>query len=293
MNHQRAVLRRCGAGRFYGSSFDVEIDRVSGATTPPTAASPPGEEHATAEAPVSTGTLLVFEDRPSDSPLIERVWRCRSERAGTFLSVAASHCEMVVTRHRGKTMLTLRGPETRPTAADCPADGEWLGIRFSLGTFLPHYPAATVIDRRDVNLPGVTRRSFWLQGSAWEYPGFENAETFVTRLLQAGVLARDPGVGAALSGEPQALSRRSTQRHFLQATGITHRLYRQIERARHATTLLEDGVSILATVHRAGYFDQAHLTRSLRRLIGETPARLRQHTRQVSFLYKTTPAGRV
>jgi hypothetical protein len=95
---------------------------------------------------MNPGTFLVFEDRPSDSPLVERIWRCHSERAGTFLSVAASHCEMVVTRHRGKTLLTLRGPETRITTADCPAGGEWFGIRFSLGTFLPYYPAARLID---------------------------------------------------------------------------------------------------------------------------------------------------
>lgn len=233
--------------------------------------------------------FLVFEDRPSDSPLIERIWRCRSESAGSFLSVAASHCEMVLTRHRATTMVTLRGPETRATTIDCPADGEWLGIRFSLGTFLPHYPAATLMDRRDVNLPGLTGRSFWLQGSAWEYPDFDNAEILVARLLRAGVLARDPAVRAALQGEWQALSRRSTQRHFLQATGMTHGTYRRIERARYATTLLDHGVSILDTVHQAGYYDQAHLTRSLRRLIGETPARLREQARQLSFLYKTSP----
>jgi AraC-like DNA-binding protein len=240
---------------------------------------------------MSTATFLVFEDRPSDSPLVERVWRSRSERAGTFLSVAASHCEMALTRHRGKTFMTLRGPETRPTTAHCPADGEWLGIRFSLGTFLPHHPAATLMDRRDVNLPGVTCRSFWFQGSAWEYPDYENAETFVTRLLRAGLLARDPAVSAALRGEWQALSRRSTQRHFLRATGMTHGAYRRIERARYATRLLQRGVSILDTVHRAEYFDQAHLTRSLRRLIGETPVRIRERATQLSFLYKTSPAG--
>ena len=235
-------------------------------------------------------TFLVFEDRPSDSPLVERVWRCHSERAGTFLSVAASHCEMVLTRHRGKTLLTLRGPETRATTIHCPADGEWLGIRFSLGTFLTHYPAATLIDRSDVNLPS-DGRSFWLQGSAWEYPGFENAECLVTRLLRAGLLARDPVVSAAVRGEGQAQSRRSTQRHFLQATGLTYGDHRRIERARHAATLLQQGVSIRDTVHQAGYFDQAHLTRSLRRLIGETPAQLRKRATQLSFLYKTSSAG--
>ncbi|MBA2459482.1 MAG: AraC family transcriptional regulator [Gemmatimonadales bacterium] len=245
----------------------------------------------TAEASVNTGRFLVFEDRPSDSPLVERIWRSHSERAGTFLSVASSHCEMVVTRHRGTTFLTLRGPETRAAPVDCPADGEWLGIRLSLGTFLPFHPAAALSDRRDVHLTGATGRSFRLHGLAWEYPDFENAETLVTRLFQAGVLARDPAVGAALSGEWHALSRRSIQRHFLRATGITHVAYRQIQRARYATTLLERGVSILDTVHQAGYFDQAHLTRSLRRLIGETPARLRERATQLSFLYKTGQVG--
>ncbi len=116
--------------------------------------------------------FVVSEDRPSDSPLVERVWRCHSERAGTFLSMAASHLEMVVT--------------------------------------------------------------------------------------------------------------------FLQATGMTHAMFRQIERARYATNLLKQGVSILDTVHEADYFDQAHLTRSLRHLIGQTPARIIRATEQLSFLYKTS-----
>jgi hypothetical protein len=44
------------------------------------------------------GLFIIFDDRPSDSPFVERVWRCHSERAGRFLSVASSHWEMVVTR---------------------------------------------------------------------------------------------------------------------------------------------------------------------------------------------------
>jgi hypothetical protein len=92
--------------------------------------------------------FLIFEDRSSDSPFVERVWRCHSERAGTFVSVAASHLEMVVARHRGRTFLTLRGPKTRATQADCPADGEWLAIRFKLGTFMPQHSASNLLDRR-------------------------------------------------------------------------------------------------------------------------------------------------
>ena len=81
--------------------------------------------------------FLIFEDRISDSPFVERIWRCHSERAGTFHSVAACHWEMVVTRHRGKAFLTVRGPETKATTLYCPAYAEWIGIRFKLGTFMP------------------------------------------------------------------------------------------------------------------------------------------------------------
>jgi hypothetical protein len=232
--------------------------------------------------------FLAFDDRSSDQPFVERVWRCHSERAGRFLSIASSHWEMVVTRHKGKTILTVRGPETKATAIDCPAEGEWLGIRFRLGTFMPRLPVANLLDRQDVNLPGATGRSFWLNGSAWEYPDFENAEAFVARLVKRGLIARDRAVEDSLRGVYSALSKRSVQRHFLQATGMTHSAFRQIERARYATNLLKQGVSILDAVHEAGFFDQAHLTRSLKHLIGQTPAKIIGQEEQLSFLYKTT-----
>src|SRR5262245_54816029 len=106
--------------------------------------------------------LFVFDDRLSDSPCVERIWTARSEHAGEFLSVAASHSELVVSRYRDRTFLTVRGPETRMTPLDCPADGEWLGIRFKPGTFLPEFLPGTLRDHNDVTLPEASTRSFWL-----------------------------------------------------------------------------------------------------------------------------------
>ena len=232
--------------------------------------------------------FLSFDDRPSDSPFVERVWHCRSERSDKFRSIAEARWEMVVTRLCGKAMLTVRGPETNAATIDCPAEGEWVGIRFKLGTFMPQLPVKNLLDRKDVTLPQATSRSFWLNGSAWEYPDFENAEAFVNRLVHDGLIAIDIPVDAALQGEIKGLSLRSVQRHFLQATGMTHATIRQIERARHATNLLKQGVSILDTVHEAGYFDHAHLTRSLTHFIGQTPTQIIQAEEQLSFLYKTT-----
>jgi methylphosphotriester-DNA--protein-cysteine methyltransferase len=87
------------------------------------------------------------------------------------------------------------------------------------------------------------------------------------------------------------VSQRSVQRRFLRTAGLTHSAARQIERARYAALLLKQGVSILDTVDRAGYFDQPHMTRSMRYFIGRTPAEIARQSRPVrlSFLYKTAP----
>jgi AraC-like DNA-binding protein len=202
------------------------------------------------------------------------IWRTHSEGAGSFTSVAGCHSEIVVAKHNGKTTVTVRGPETQATTADCPADAEFLGIIFKLGTFMPQLPARNLMNRKDVHLPEATSKSFWLHGSAWQYPDYENADTFVERLVREGLLVYDRVVDAVLQNRPHELSIRTVRRHFLQATGLTHSEIRQIERARYAMTLLRQGKSILDTVYRAGYFDQPHLTRSLKRFVGQTPAQI-------------------
>jgi len=236
--------------------------------------------------------MIIFdENRPSDSPIVERVWRCHSEGAAPFLSIAATRCELVVTRLQGKVTMTVRGPETRATPlGDCPGDGEWLGILLKLGTFLPILPTRTLVDA-EVNLPAVSRKCFWLDGSAWQLPDYDNADTFVDWLVRKDLLARDPVVDAVLQGHLKDRSLSTIQRRFLRATGLTQSAARQIERARYATHLLQQGVSILDTVLEAGYFDQPHLTRSLKYLIGQTPAQILQKSRpeQMPFLYNTTP----
>src|SRR5262245_66552465 len=100
--------------------------------------------------------VQLFTESLSDSPFVERVWRSHSTHGGSFLSVAQSHFEMAVTRHRGRTFITLRGPETIATPAECPAEGEWLGIRFALGTFMPGLTPSELRDRRAATLPAAT-----------------------------------------------------------------------------------------------------------------------------------------
>lgn len=219
--------------------------------------------------------MFVFEEeRTSLQPFVDSIWRTQSEDAGALTSIASSHWEMVVTRREDRVVLTVRGPETKASRAAFAAGTEWFGITFKPGAFMPSLPLAKIMDRKDMDLPEASPRSFWLDGSAWEYPNYENADTFVNRLVHAGLLVSDPVVEAVLQGRQQDLSVRSVQYRFRRATGLTRKAIQQIERARKATALLEQGVSIPKVTYEAGYFDQSHLTRSLKRFIGFSPAQL-------------------
>jgi len=231
--------------------------------------------------------LLNFEDRPSTSPYVERVWRCHSLQGGSFLTMAQGNIELVFTKLPGFVAATLRGPVTYAGATECPADGEWLAIRFALGTHFPRLPTGALVDRNGINLPVQSHTHFWLCELRWEIPTFDNAEDFVTRLAMAGVIAREHSVSVVVAGDVEWMSKRSVQRRFIKTMGMTLSGYQQISRARRAALLLVDGRTILDASHEAGYFDQAHMTKSMKRLIGTTPAKLVQDQPQLSFSYKT------
>ena len=212
--------------------------------------------------------------RPFDTPFIREIWRARSEDAGSFVSVSSSHWELVFTMHQDSgATVTVRGPETVATPLSYSPGGEWYGIRLRTGTSIPVLPVRDLVDR-SINLPLAGARSFWLHGAAWQIPDFDHLDVFIDRLARDGLLARDPVVDAVLDGEAISLSTRTVQRRFVQTTGLTLGMVRQIDRARRAMELLLQGTSILDTVHEAGYYDQAHLTRSLKRWLGQTPAQI-------------------
>src|SRR5215213_4864130 len=167
----------------------------------------------------------------------------------------------------GKINVSVHAPETKTTTgAPIPEDANFLGIVFKHGTFMPHLPINQFVND-EVLLPEATNRSFWLNSSVWEFPNYDNVDTFVNRLVQNGIVVREPFVDAALRGQLPDLSSRSIQRRILRTTGLTYTTIQQIERARQATILLQEGVSILDTVFQAGYSDQSHLTRSLKQFI--------------------------
>jgi Helix-turn-helix domain len=218
--------------------------------------------------------LFDFEKRPSASSLLTGTWQTQSDDlVESFISVAVTQWEIVFTRQEGAPWVTLRGPETRASTAPVPTDAEFFGITFSAGTYIPQLDMRLLVDR-GVTLPAASDTAFWLDGSTWELPKPDNADVFVDRLVRAGLLVHDPVVPEALHDDVAGLSRRSMERRVVRATGLTRGTIRQIRRAEQAVDLLATGVPAPEVARRAGYADQPHLTRSLRRFVGRTPSQL-------------------
>jgi len=219
---------------------------------------------------------LISEARPSDSPYVESIMRGWTLSDGSTIRPAESHWHMVFTRVQGQVLPILVGPLTTAGMAKWGNDAEILWIKFKPGTFIPHMPTKNLLDKETI-LPEAASQSFWLKGSAWQFPDFENADTFIDRLVHEEILVRDPIVNAVLQGEQlQAVADRTVRHRFLQATGLAHNQIHQIERAQKAAALLRHGKTILDTVYELGYYDQPHLTRSLKQWVGHTPAQIAQ-----------------
>jgi len=216
---------------------------------------------------------FISEKRLSDSPYIETITRGRTVGEGSTIRPAESHWHMVFVRFNGSAFPIVTGPLTAAGVVSYTEGAEILWIKFKLGAFMPHLP---IKDFRDVEtvLPGASSRSFWLLGSAWQFPDFENVETFVDRLVREDILVHDPLVSSVLGGHLPATSSRTLRHRFLRATGLPQGHIVQIERAQRAAALLQRGVPILDAVYETGYYDQPHLTRSLKRWVGHTPAQI-------------------
>lgn len=214
---------------------------------------------------------ILYEERPSNSPYIETVTRGWTVGDGSTIRPAACCWHMVFARLNGSVVPIVVGALTAAGVVEYTEGVEILWIKFKLGTFMPHLPLRDFLDV-ETTLPGATSRSFWLHGSAWQFPDFDNTETFVNRLVREEVLVRDPVVTAALEDQALELSSRTLRYRFQRATGLTQSQVRQFARAQRAESFLKQGMSILDTVFEVGYFDQPHLTRSLKHWIGHTPA---------------------
>jgi len=214
-----------------------------------------------------------FQERPSDSPLVESISRSGHTESGSHMATADGCWDMIFSRQGKGGAVLFCGPKSYASPVSYNDGAESIGIRFKLGVFMTRIESRRMVNAT-LKQPTSDHLTFRLAEASWEWPTYDNAEAFVDKLARRGLVAIDHLVAGTLFGEPAKLTARSLQRRFLRVTGMSQSTLRQILKAEFATQLLQTGLPAAEAASVAGYFDQSHMTRWVRRLTGRTPGRI-------------------
>lgn len=214
-----------------------------------------------------------FISRESNSPFIYRVWEAHFSSEGELTVTADGTWDIVFSRYKGKTTCSITGPTTGVVTYSYHA-GQWaLGMQFREGVYLPSLPASEVINA--TRPLAADNAKILLEGHSFVVPDYDGVEDFVDQLYHQKLIARDVVIERALEKGDVQVPKRSVQRHFTGTTGIPLSRHKQIQRAQKAAKLLRNGTTIADVVVECGYYDQAHLTKSLKQFLGATPEQIR------------------
>jgi len=217
------------------------------------------------------GPIADEQERVADSPFVAKVRHLRIHAASRELALPDGSWDLLfVRRGDGPAMVIQTGQITAPVVVEHEAGDELLSIAFRGEVYLPRSPGR-VMRGRGVVCPLEEDGRFRLGEERFEIPRFDNAEQLVAALARRGVLERDPVVQRALQGASQRLDERSVQRHFAEVAGVGLKAMQQIARAHEAARQLRLGLAASQVAAELGFTDQAHLTHSLKRLLGQTP----------------------
>jgi AraC-like DNA-binding protein len=201
--------------------------------------------------------------RDSSHPLIDTIWATQNISDGVYLATPDGSWDLIVlVQPDGTKSMMLTGQATKPMDVPYKGGTNSVVISFAPGAYMPAYPSKKLVDSYEM-LPNVDENHFELAGKVFAFPTFENAEKLVDAMVAAKILLADPVVYAQ-----HAASTRSVQRHFAESAGITQKGLSQIERAQEAVRQLQSGKKPSDVAADTGYTDQAHLARSLRKIMG-------------------------
>ncbi|MGC9380627.1 helix-turn-helix domain-containing protein [Streptomyces sp. MH13] len=183
--------------------------------------------------------------------------------------------------------LLVAGPDTRAHVTEG-APGTWAGVRFHPGTApaLLGVPAHELRDRR-VDLtdlwPSARVRRLTARVNAAPDPASGLEEAALSRAADTGppdplllriVAALGEGRPVAATADELGMGARQLHRRSLAAFGYGPKTLARVLRLQRALALARAGTPLAETAARAGYADQAHLTRDVRELAGVAPGEL-------------------
>jgi hypothetical protein len=212
------------------------------------------------------------ERRTSESPYIDSVWQSAAMSDGTYLVTPDGSWDLIAAiKADGSRVVFITGQASRAERLDYKRGEQSVVIQFAAGAYLTSFKGAPFTDSF-VTLPLADDMHFQLDGHTFAWPTFENAEELIEQMVRLGVLASDIIVKSELDGTPKAASKRSIERHFKETTGLTSKKLADIRRAQEAVRMLKGGKDPAATAADAGYYDQPHLSRSLKKLMDSLPS---------------------
>lgn len=208
------------------------------------------------------------------STLIRCLWHAVEEEEGRFYDDPANEFwSLGFARHPDGTFSAdLFGPSLRPRRVRSTTGDEYWGVEFHAHVVLSGLSKGEVLDSHQ-SLP-IRGRDFFLGPTGRRIPEHTEWEPFLRQLEAEGVLWSDRRICRALQGNTEGISERNRQRLFRQITGLTKKQIEQLQRARQAFFLLQNGRSSVEAALEAGYADQSHMIRAFRQLRGQTPARI-------------------
>lgn len=213
----------------------------------------------------------MLEEQKPDSPYVYLKWRATTTTPGSHHGVAMEYWTFFFRIEGGKTTVILGPPHSEVLQVPY-QPGEYWGLLLKAHIFMPNL-TKRALPPEGLILPLADKSHFVFAGQKISIPTFETAEVFAEDLVKRNLILAHPLVAKALEGKA-AWSERTAQRHMLNIVGLTRRDLQRIRRARHAYALLQEGKSIVEVAALAGYTDQAHLTKSLKILAGQTPAEI-------------------
>ena len=215
----------------------------------------------------------MWEQRASTSPEIRTVWRAFADEDAGYTDEASEHWGLsFIRRADGSLAAELAGPRIENLPIRAHVGESYWGVELAAHVVIPGVEKA-LLRGAIAELP-VADGQVTVGGRRYPIPRWEELECFVSRLIADGALVADDDIRRALDGDDLGLSRRSWQRRFRSITGLRRKEIERLNRCRHAYRLLCEGRPPAEVAVAVGYADQAHLTRELRRIRGETPARI-------------------
>ena len=216
---------------------------------------------------------FTYEDKHPNSLYIDKIWHTYTTSDGVFTAGLDGNWDIIISRAGDKVDVAVNGVGRHAAQVPYIAGIDSVGIALKPGVFLQDFKGKDIVNsQHTLGRGGASYVE--ISGYRLKIPDFNSAELFVDELVEKGILQINLITSLLGNGSVKGVSDRSLRRHTMNTTGLSPYFFHQIQRAQQATQLLQRGVPIAQVATDVGYTDQAHMTKSVKALMGLTPAQI-------------------